>query len=62
MTGPAYDEDPRPETYFPCLTRYGVICFVVISRHSAAMTPSSALHLTPSQAIQDGNRPRSWVL
>ncbi|WP_296823961.1 hypothetical protein [uncultured Megasphaera sp.] len=50
------------ESCFPCLVRYGTICFVVISRHSAAMTPSSALHLVPSRAIQDGNRPQSWVL
>ena len=30
-----------------CLDRYDAICCVVVSRHSPAMTPSSALHLVP---------------
>ena len=44
------------EACFPCLTGKGAICFVVISHHSPAMAPSSALHLTPFPAIQDRNR------
>ena len=45
-----------------CLARYDAICCVVVSRHSPAMTPSSALHMVPYRTMPYAEAKKSMAV